>query len=72
MPDHVHLVLKVPAMVSAAGVMQHVKGTSSTFGRDHCGERRTFGWQDHYGVFSFSGGEKKRIIAYVLNQKTHH
>ena len=72
MPDHVHLVLRVPTTVSAAQVMKQVKGVSSTFGRGHCGERRSFGWQDNYAVRSFWPEARDRVVAYVLNQKDHH
>ena len=31
-----------------------------------------FGWQDNYAAISVSPGHRKRVIAYIHNQKQHH
>ena len=72
MPDHVHLLARVPAKISASELAKQVKGVSSAFGRDRLGGESLFGWQDGYGVFSVSRSHVKRIIAYIENQKRHH
>jgi putative transposase len=70
--DHVHLVVKIPATIGAAKIMQQVKGVSSCFARDHCRPDHIFGWQDNYGVLSVSPCDRKQVIRYVENQKHHH
>ena len=72
MPDHVHLLLKIPTTVCAAQVAQRVKGVSSSFGRDQLMKGGFFGWQDGYGVFSVSRSDNRKVIDYIDNQKEHH
>ncbi len=72
MPDHVHLIVRVPTLVSAARLAQQVKGVSSTFVRNQLRIGELFRWQEGYGVFSISRSHLKRAIAYVEKQKRHH
>ena len=72
MPDHVHLVVKAPATVSASEFMQHIKGVSSTALREDEFKGQAFSWQDGYGVFSLSKRDLEEVITYVQNQKAHH
>src|SRR5579884_777982 len=72
MPDHVHLVVQIPTVCSAAKLMQRVKGVSSALARQQLVPGELFGWQDAYGVFSVSRSHKGRVVAYVHNQKRHH
>jgi len=30
------------------------------------------GWQEGYGVFTYSNSEKNTLIDYIKNQKEHH
>ena len=70
--DHIHLAVRLPTTLAPATLMQRVKGVSSAFGRDQVGAGNTFGWQDGYGVFSFSRSHRERVIHYVRNQEQHH
>lgn len=72
MPDHIHLVVKTPATISASELMQHIKGVSSSTLRQGEFKNQAFGWQDGYGVFSLSQRDLKEVIAYVQNQKERH
>ena len=72
MPDHVHLVIKLPTTVTIANVAKQVKGSSSTLARNQLSATGFFGWQDRYSAFSVSRWDLKKVIAYVRNQKTHH
>ena len=70
MPDHVHLLARVPATVPIAHIMQQVKGVSSTVAR---GSVTVFpGWQDNYAAVSVSPRDRSRVIAYIAAQKKHH
>ena len=46
MPDHVHLVVKLPGTVAPSRVMQAAKGVSSTLAREKLVADALFGWQD--------------------------
>ena len=72
MPDHVHLVVKMPTTISVAELAKQVKGVSSTFGRNVLVPGEFFGWQDRYGAFSVSRWDVEMICNYVRNQKEHH
>jgi putative transposase len=75
MPDHVHLVVRMPGRLSPAALMKQVKGASSVLlneVRPEFSER--FDWQDGYGCLSIgqSRDELETVIAYVRRQKEHH
>ena len=72
MSDHVHLFVRIPTKISAATLMQQVKGVSSTFVRDQLKTNSYFGWQDGYGVFSVSRPHIQYVVDYIENQKRHH
>ncbi len=72
MADHVHLVAKVPSIVSVAQLAKQVKGTSSSFINDHFHLPEYFRWQSRYGCFSFARKDLDRVIDYVRGQKQHH
>ena len=72
MADHIHLFVRIPTKVSAAMLMQQVKGVSSAFVRDQLKTDSYFGWQDGYGVFSVSRPHVEKVIAYIENQERHH
>jgi putative transposase len=72
MPDHVHLVIKMPPKLSPAEIAKQVKGISSTFARNQLMRGEPFGWQDRYAVFSITPSHIQRVVHYVNNQKAHH
>ncbi len=69
-PDHVHLLLKMPATEPLARVVGAIKANSSGKAKA-LGESR-FDWQDGYGAFSCSIGHVDKVIGYIQNQKEHH
>ncbi len=72
MPDHVHLVVKMPSKIAPAEIAKRVKGVSSTFARAQLMHGEPFGWQERYAVFSITPRHIQRVIDYVNNQKQHH
>jgi len=75
MPDHVHVVVRIPGTLSPAQLMKQVKGVSSALMNDLRPEfSELFRWQDGYAFFSIGQSEEEQqaIIAYVRNQKKHH
>lgn len=72
MPDHVHMLVRIPTRISAAELAKQVKGVSSRFVNDQLPGHEGFRWQEGYGVFSVSRSHVKRVIAYIKGQKRHH
>lgn len=72
MPDHVHLVVKIPSTISIAALAKQVKGASSTLARERLCSGGVFGWQDRYAAFSISPWDVKKVVEYVLIQKKQH
>ena len=71
-PDHVHLVVEMPAKHAPAYLMQRIKGVSSTFARQKLAQGDFFGWQSGYAAFSVSRSHLKAVVSYVQNQKRRH
>ena len=72
MPDHVHVLLKIPATICAADMANKFKGVSSRFANDQLSMPHLFRWQEGYGAFSVSRSHVKRVRDYIQNQKRHH
>jgi putative transposase len=72
MPDHVHLVVTLPATLTVADLAKHVKGASSRFANETVPADRLFRWQGSYGAFTVSLAAVERVVHYVQCQKEHH
>nr|WP_309689133.1 IS200/IS605 family transposase [Armatimonas sp.] len=73
MPDHVHLLVRLPATVSIAQFANQIKGVSSALLNDLRAENtELFRWQGGYACFSLSRSHLSRVMAYIDNQKHHH
>ncbi len=72
MPDHVHLLVLLSPKISVSELIKNVKGGSSRFVSSELKPGDWFDWQDHYGAFSVSPRERRKIIDYIENQKQHH
>jgi putative transposase len=71
MPDHVHILLSLPATLLVAKAVQLIKGGSSKWLNDHL-PRRSFAWQDAYGVFTIGISQVKDTVRYINTQEQHH
>jgi len=70
--DHIHIFSDLNASLSLAGYVKDIKVASSIWMKE-CGKFPAFqGWQDGYGAFTYSVGQKNIIIDYIKNQKEHH
>jgi putative transposase len=72
MEDHVHLLVRVPASLSASDLVKQVKGASTYMVNPAHGREAPFRWQGRYGAFSVSRHHVERVRGYVLNQEGHH
>jgi putative transposase len=69
--DHVHLLVRLPAMVALARLVGEIKGASAhaVNGRDPL---HAFKWQGSYGAFSVAEGDIARVQHYIRHQAEHH
>ena len=69
MPEHVHLLARLPASRTLSEVVRAIKTSSSTWlGNAVPG----FAWQKGYGAFTVSKSAEKSVRTYIENQKQHH
>ena len=68
--DHVHMLIRVRPVHSAAEMVRVVKANSSRWVREKHSPR--FGWQTGYGVFSVSESSVAAVTAYIAEQEEHH
>src|SRR5947209_8604555 len=68
--DHVHMLVRVRPMHSAAEITRVVKANSSRWVREK--HSAGFGWQSGYGVFSVSESSAGAVTKYIAEQEEHH
>jgi putative transposase len=66
MPNHCHLLFRLPANVALAVAMNTLKANSSRF------LGRGFQWQSGYGAFRVSCSQIEQVTAYIQRQPEHH
>jgi REP element-mobilizing transposase RayT len=72
MPDHVHLVVTLPATLAPSVLIHDLKGASAHL-INHLPEvKGCLYWQEGYGWLTFTQDELPRIIRYVERQKERH
>jgi REP element-mobilizing transposase RayT len=72
MPDHVHILVEIPANISISKFVQKVKQESSYLAKQ-CDELPLWnGWAEGYGGFSYSTHDIETVKRYIINQKEHH
>src|SRR5437660_1795954 len=68
--DHVHMLVRIRPVQSAAEIARVVKTNSSRWLRAKwCPE---FAWQTGYGVFSVSESNVAAVTKYIAGQEDHH
>lgn len=70
--DHVHMLLLIPANISAAKAVQLVKGGSSKWVHENISSLKKFAWQEGYGAFSIGASQAPAVVAYIAGQQEHH
>ena len=71
-PDHVHLIVSLGKMMSAADTVRVIKSNSSGWIHDTFPDMRHFAWQTGYGAFAVSYSNLQQVRRYVANQQEHH
>jgi putative transposase len=71
MPDHVHILVLMPATSSPAEIVKKVKANSSNWVHDRTGVT-DFGWQTGYSAFAVSESNRDTVFRYISDQELHH
>ncbi len=72
MPDHVHLLVKLPADLAIATLLRTIKSKSSKWIHERPDFDRRFAWQTGYGAFTVSQSQVDRVRKYIQTQERHH
>jgi len=72
MPDHVHLLVNIPAKHSVAEIAKTIKANTSRFINTQKDNKFRFAWQEGYGAFSCSYSMINTVSEYIKNQGEHH
>jgi REP element-mobilizing transposase RayT len=68
--DHVHMLVRIRPMQSAAELARVIKANSSRWARQKW--KTDFAWQTGYGVFSVSESNVAAVSKYIATQEEHH
>jgi len=71
-PNHVHLLLELPATESVSHAMNVVKSSSSAWAKETYPTMTAFAWQDGYGAFAVSRSGVDAAADYIRRQAEHH
>jgi putative transposase len=70
--DHSHMLVRLPASLSIAKVVEIVKTNSSRWNHEQRVLHHTFAWQTGYAAFSVSESQADEVSRYITNQEAHH
>ncbi|HLY30092.1 MAG TPA: IS200/IS605 family transposase [Ktedonobacterales bacterium] len=70
--DHIHLLIQLPATLSLAECVKHLKGATSHLATHEIATAQFFKWQGGYAAFSVGIAQLAAVQAYVLRQREHH
>lgn len=70
--DHVHLFVGLKPSMNIDALVRDVKNNTSNFINENHFIKEKFGWQNGYGVFSYSHSHIDNVYQYILRQKEHH
>jgi REP element-mobilizing transposase RayT len=69
MDDHIHLLVRIPPVLSVAKAVGAIKSNSSRWAHE---QFEKLAWQQGYAAFSVSESNVPAVIRYVQTQEAHH
>jgi putative transposase len=72
MPDHVHLLARLPPTLKISEFIGQVKGAASHRVNEEIRPSFALKWQEGYGVLTLRENELEKVSRYIDNQETHH
>ena len=72
MPDHIHMLVGLPATMGVARFVQEVKSFTSAWLKSNHHFPDFDHWGKEYAAFTYSYKDKDTIVNYIKGQKEHH
>ena len=72
MPDHTHLLVRLPPTVQISDFLGEVKGATAYRVNHDLHPKFKLRWQEGYGILSLRKEELARVSRYIDNQEEHH
>jgi putative transposase len=72
MPDHLHLLVRLPPTVRVTEFVGQVKGATSHRINEEIRPNFRLRWQEGYGVLTLRQDELEKVSRYIDNQEMHH
>jgi hypothetical protein len=72
MPDHAHLLCRLPPTILIPDFIGQLKGASSFRVNKEIKPRFKLHWQEGYGVLTLRKDELEKVSAYIDRQEEHH
>ena len=72
MPDHAHLLCRLPPTVLLADFIGQLKGATSFRVNKEIKPRFKLRWQEGYGVLTLRKDEIEKVSRYIDRQEEHH
>jgi putative transposase len=72
MPDHVHLLIRLPPTMKVSEFIGQVKGATAHRVNEEIRPSFKLQWQEGYGVLTLRKDELEKVSRYIDNQETHH
>jgi putative transposase len=72
MPDHVHLLVRLPPTVKLSEFIGKVKGASAHRFNEELQPDFKLQWQEGYGALTIRKDEVEKVSRYIDNQEKHH
>ena len=70
--DHVHILASLHPTLALSDFVKIVKTSTSNWIREKMVFPEFTHWQDGYGAFTVSHGDRDTVIEYIKNQEEHH
>ena len=70
--NHVHIFFEMHPTTNLSDVLEIVKANSSKWINSKHFVNGRFEWQRGYSGFTYSRGQRNRVIQYIMNQENHH
>src|ERR1035437_5988882 len=72
MPDHAHLLMRLPPAVRISDFLGEVKGATAYRVNHQIHPKFKLRWQEGYGILSLRKEELARVCRYIDKQEDHH
>ena len=72
MPDHAHLLVRLPPTLRISDFLGEVKGATAYRVNHDLRPKFKLRWQEGYGVLSLRKAQLGRVSRYIDNQEEHH